>query len=318
MVVLPPSSDCLDRERANSTVLTEVFLYYCILFDVLVLLSVLLVNCLVITAIVKYRRYHTGTVRTYNSGASMKFVVNLAVSDLLTGAGVFILALTRYWCGFNELFCGNRYLCLMKFVPSFFGQVSSGLNLIAIAIDRYIAVFRSFRYRTIMTDRTCHITILVLWVVAFIITHSLYFWNMWGPQKECTLENVTPLSFILFVDSFFHLIVLVLVGGIHYKLHRKACESSSQQILFRDAKTNIKSLKLVILVIGVYFFCWLPLSLLHIIGAVTRREESVYFYYAIRIVQPLRNMYIVINPFIYAWKNLEVRDSIKWFFKKQR
>lgn len=148
----PVSNECLDRHRVNVTAVNEALLYYQVVSDVVLTISIILTNSLLILAILQYRKKYKGSIRIYNSSSSMKFVVNLAFSDLCMGLAVGFYALTHYSCDINLVF-RSKYLCIFKFVPTCLAQINSSLCLIAIAVDRYIAVFRSFQYRTIMTDR---------------------------------------------------------------------------------------------------------------------------------------------------------------------
>lgn len=149
----PLSDECLDRPHVNTTVGDETFLYYRVAVDFTLSILVVITNMVLIVAIVEYREHYKGTIRLYNSSASMKFVINLAASDLSMGLAVLLYATTQYSCDVNEYIKSLGRLCVCKYIPPLFAQINSSLSLIAIAADRYIAVFRSFQYREIMTDR---------------------------------------------------------------------------------------------------------------------------------------------------------------------
>ncbi|XP_054167306.1 octopamine receptor Oamb-like [Oppia nitens] len=103
------------------------------------------------------------------------FIVSLAVADLLVGIAVIPYSLSLeildVWI-FGELWCQgwlvtDVWLC-----------TASILNLCAISIDRYLAVTRPVRYRSMMTSKRAKIVIACVWVVSFIICFPpLVGWN---------------------------------------------------------------------------------------------------------------------------------------------
>lgn len=149
----PISDECLDRAHLNTTIGAETFLYYRVTLDLGLTSLIIITNSVLIAAIVRYRKHYKGTIRIYNSSAAMKFVVNLAAADLSMGIALLMYATTQYSCDVNDVFKSYEQLCMFKFVPSSFAQINSSLSLIAIAVDRYISVFKSFQYRSIMTAR---------------------------------------------------------------------------------------------------------------------------------------------------------------------
>lgn len=145
---------CLDRSHVNATLGGAPFLYFRLTFDVLLTISVLFLNATLILAITLYRSNYRGSVKVSDSSASMKFVLLLALSDILVGLSYPFYLVPHYLCAVNDFLRANQLLCMMKFVPSCFSGSMSNLSLIAISVDRYIAVVHPLQYRRILTDRS--------------------------------------------------------------------------------------------------------------------------------------------------------------------
>lgn len=132
------------------------------LIDVLVIFG----NLLVMVAVLCSTKLRTVT--NY-------FVVSLAVADLSVGIIVLpysiVLEVLEVWI-FGHTWCQiwlavDVWLC-----------TSSILNLCAISVDRYLAITRPVRYRSLMSSRRAKLLIVAVWVIAFVICFPpLVGWN---------------------------------------------------------------------------------------------------------------------------------------------
>ncbi|KAI1306025.1 Octopamine receptor 1 [Halotydeus destructor] len=103
------------------------------------------------------------------------FIVSLALADLLVGIAVLPYSVTHdvldVWI-FGEVWCQgwlvvDVWLC-----------TASILNLCAISVDRYLAVTRPVRYRSMMTSRRAKMVIIAVWLLSFLICFPpLVGWN---------------------------------------------------------------------------------------------------------------------------------------------
>lgn len=137
-------------------------------FLVLGLINVLVIfgNLLVMVAVLASTKLRTVT--NY-------FVVSLAVADLSVGIIVLpysiVLEVLEVWI-FGHTWCQiwlavDVWLC-----------TSSILNLCAISVDRYLAITRPVRYRSLMSSRRTKLLIVAVWVTAFVICFPpLVGWN---------------------------------------------------------------------------------------------------------------------------------------------
>ena len=114
-------------------------------------------NLLVVAAV-----WTTAKLRTVTNN----FIVSLAVADFLVGVLVLPFSnaneVLRYWV-FGTLWC-NVWLAVDVWLCT-----ASILNLVAISLDRYLAISRPFRYHDLMTPKRGKILVALVWVISFLI-----------------------------------------------------------------------------------------------------------------------------------------------------
>nr|UYI00194.1 octopamine receptor 1-like protein [Neoseiulus barkeri] len=123
-------------------------------------------NVLIIAAVLASNKLRTVT--NY-------FVISLAVADLLVGLTVMPYSITL------EVFRAwpfGGYFCKIWLAVDVWLCTSSILNLCAISIDRYLAITRPMKYRTLMSSKRARLLIVLVWVTAFLICFPpLVGWN---------------------------------------------------------------------------------------------------------------------------------------------
>lgn len=105
--------------------------------------------------------------------ATNYFLVSLAVADILVGCLAIPFAITIS-IGIHLDFYGCLFLACFVLVLT----QSSIFSLLAIAIDRYLAVKIPLRYKELMTGKTAREIIAILWILSFVIGLIPFFgWN---------------------------------------------------------------------------------------------------------------------------------------------
>ena len=143
-------------------------------------------------------------------------------------------------------------------------------------------------------------------IFSIISSGVLFFWNYWEEGTYCDFEDTVPQYYVIALGVVCHGAILIIVSGIHYRLHQKATSIS---------KRNAKSAKTVGLVTGVYFLSWTPYSIILMVKSTTKTTSPLFdliFQLTFRV--SYANSFL--NPFIYAWRNAEIRAALLWFIKK--
>ncbi|RWS31057.1 putative G-protein coupled receptor No9-like protein [Leptotrombidium deliense] len=167
-----------------------------VIICVIINVAVIAGNILVIVAV-----FFSSKLRTITNF----FIVSLAVSDLLLGVAILPYSLplhvhfTRNKPSLTLLFqvfdvwIFGEVWCMGWLVIDVWLSTASILNLCAISVDRYLAVTRPVRYRSIMTSRKAKLMIAAVWIASFIICFPpLLGWNNQGSliiQDKLPLEN---------------------------------------------------------------------------------------------------------------------------------
>lgn len=253
------------------------------------------------------------------------FVVSLAVADIAVG----VLAIP-FAIAISTGFCSNFYGCL--FIACFVLVLtqSSIFSLLAIAIDRYIAIKIPLRYNSLVTGKRARGIIAICWLLSIIIGltpmmgwHSSV--NTTPPTSSpvicdagymnCLFESVVDMSYMVFFNFFGCVLVpLLLMFGIYLSIFMAA----RHQLKLIELKVvhgeksrstlqkEVQAAKSLAIIVGLFAVCWLPL---HIINCFTlfcpKCKHPPLWIMNFAILLSHGNS--VVNPFIYAYRIREFR-----------
>ena len=231
-------------------------------------------------------------------------LLSLAVADFLTGAvsqPLFICE--KLLMLFN---CTSPVLCVIQSLKKLFmiGLFEATVvNLSLASLDRYVAVFYSFRYVELVTNSRVVKVFLAAW--AFVIGLAIV--NVINLTVYVPLIIIIPPNMLLICILYFRIFKEI------RRLEANPVVSANEAEEQRKARER-KSAKTVAMVLGVLLICYLPMLSFLAFFVVQRfgfRKTEVL------IIQ--RNLYIAItftalnsslNVFIYYWKNTEIRSAI--------
>ncbi|RXM95136.1 Adenosine receptor A2a [Acipenser ruthenus] len=266
------------------------------------------------------------------------FVVSLAVADIAVGVLAIPFAIT-----ISTGFCAHFHGCL--FIACFVLVLtqSSIFSLLAIAIDRYIAIKIPLRYNGLVTGQRAKGIIAICWVLSVIIGLTpMLGWNKCTSEATnsstqvnpikctddrmmpCLCENVVTMDYMVYFNFFaFVLVPLLLMLGIYLRIfmaarHQlqlielKAIQGEKCRSILQKEVHAAKSLAIIV---GLFAVCWLPL---HIINCFTYfcpqcpRPPAWLMYLAII----LSHGNSVVNPFIYAYRIREFRQTFRKIIRR--
>uniref|UniRef100_A0A8D0GSX4 Sphingosine-1-phosphate receptor 2 n=1 Tax=Sphenodon punctatus TaxID=8508 RepID=A0A8D0GSX4_SPHPU len=252
---------------------------------------IILENLLVLVAVFRNKKFHY---------AMYIFIGNLAFSDLLAGSA-FIA---------NILLSGPKTFHLTPvewFVregTAFATLAASVLSLLAIAIERHVAITKVKRYNS---DKNCRMMLLIgaCWVISAIIGGlPILGWNCICDLPGCS--NVLPLyskryiSFVVIVFTVILFSIVILYAHIYCIVRSSHAELASAQTL--------ALLKTVTIVLGAFIVCWLPAFVILLMDTYCAAKSCPILYKA-NYFFAFATLNSAINPIIYTLRSKDMRKE---------
>ncbi|XP_008282370.1 adenosine A2a receptor a [Stegastes partitus] len=270
------------------------------------------------------------------------FVVSLAVADIAVGVLAIPFAIV-----ISTGFCSNFYGCLFMACFVLILTQSSIFSLLAIAIDRYIAIKIPLRYNSLVTGQRARGIIAICWVLSIIIglTPMMGWHNLSQSSNstcppdqmkqsdnntcspglmECKFESVVNMKYMIYFNFFgCVLIPLLLMLAIYlcifmaarYQLKLIEVKAVHGEKSRSTLQKEVQAAKSLAIIVGLFAVCWLPL---HIINCFTvfcpQCDRSPLWVINVAIILSHANS--VVNPFIYAYRIREFRQTFRKIIRR--
>ena len=213
---------------------------------------------------------------------------SLACSDV--AVGLFSQPLYAFflinWLRLDNPRCNTQQV---RTISSSLFSAASFLGVVAISVDRFLAVHLHLRYQELVTHRRVVIVVIAIWVYSVFVSLVI----LWGLLS--TRDLIRSIS-----AAFGFIITLVVYIRIYQTVRRHKNHIQSMQIRDEAQSEEIKNLTVLIKsTVGIFYvylvflICYLP-------------------YLICMAVIPLTLMYLnsSLNPVIYCWKMRHVRHAI--------
>ena len=229
-------------------------------------LWIILLNCLLINTLIKFRAHFDVT---------DTFIHSLAVTDTLIGL------LLLYNSTYNIINFQNLYECLIRFGLIHAMLINSTGHVLLLTINRYIKIVKPLVYRQIF--KKWRIILLSGSVWCFSLTFGLSPLLGWrnkdiqntddSTHTVCRYFGVTKPEYII-VNVSLYWIPLITMILLYTHMGRIACRHSKQITsqerrgsTFPDSRMfdsrSWRFTKTVLIIIGVYFSCWMPAGMIY-------------------------------------------------------
>lgn len=267
-------------------------------------------NVLVCAAVGLNRKLHTVT--NY-------FLVSLAIADALVGALAIPCAiLTDMGIPRNDL-----YLCLLMLSVLIMLTQSSIFSLLAVAVERYVAIFLPFHYHSTMTPRNALLVILVTWVLAFLIgLVPLMGWHKTPAESGfCFFVTVVDMTYMVYFNFFACVLVPLVVMFLIYaqifitvkrQMRRIAADRGAHGTGEADIKKEMKTATSLFLVLFLFTVCWIPLHIINCFLLLCPTCQVPLPLLLTAIILSHANS--AVNPFLYAYKMKSFREAFMGIF----
>ncbi|XP_028712917.1 adenosine receptor A2b [Peromyscus leucopus] len=256
------------------------------------------------------------------------FLVSLAAADVAVGLFAIPFAIT-----ISLGFCTDFYSCL--FLASFVLVLtqSSIFSLLAVAVDRYLAILVPLRYKSLVTGTRARGIIAVLWVLAFGIGLTPFLgWNSKdsvtsnctelgdGIMNEsccpvrCLFENVVSMSYMVYFNFFGCVLPpLLIMLVIYIKIFMVACEQLQRMEPMDHSRPTLQreihAAKSLALIVGIFALCWLPVHAINCVTLFHPALASAKPKWMMNVAILLSHANSVVNPIVYAYRNRDFRHT---------
>ncbi|CAL1535683.1 unnamed protein product, partial [Lymnaea stagnalis] len=285
---------------------TRDFIY--ITFEIVVGFVSVFSNSVVLAVIYRTPRLHTVT---------NVFMGNLALADVMVGISVTPCASLSY-VGLPH----NFYGCVL--INSILLMVTnvSILMLLAIAIERFIAIKEPFLYDRELTIKRAIFVNIFVWVLGLSLGMvPLAGWNTGYHEVEyCEFLDVMTLEYMVYFQFFglvllpmfimlFIYIYIIIIVRRHVRRSNAISEHVQGKPVHDHFKKDVKSASWLAIVNLLFAIFWLPINILNCISLFCPQCRFPISFLLVAIVMSHANS--CINPFLYAASNSRIERAIK-------
>lgn len=253
------------------------------------------------------------------------FLVSLAVADICVGAIAIPCAILTD-VGLPR---HNLYLCLLMLSVLIMFTQSSIFSLLAVAVERYMAIFMPFRYQVLMTQRNAALVILTTWLLAFLIgLVPLMGWHKTPPDSGyCFFVFVVDMTYMVYFNFFacvlaplviMFLIYAQIFVAVKQQVRRIVSEQGSgggregQARAAASMRREMKTATSLFLVLFLFTICWIPLHIINCFLLLCPHCPVPLELLLAAIILSHANS--AVNPFLYAYTMAAFRDTFKAIF----
>ena len=228
----------------------------------------------------------------------------LACTDLGVGLITQPLFLSFSWSTEHSKPCYYLVILLYTIGGTFCGV--SSLTVTTISVDRLLAMLLRLRYRQVVTLKRVRLALLLFWLLSSGVAMTMF-----HDLRLCTTLISIILSVCLMISTVCYVIIYRTlrqhqnqVQDIGY--HRELNKWDNPSNIARYKKTVSSALWVQLALLA----CYLPYGTVAAVFAMTRwRTASLDL--ALDATLTLLFCNSAVNPFLYCWKNKEIRNAVK-------
>ena len=272
------------------------------------------------------------------------FVACLAVADLLVGTFIGPAIVYGLSVDYKSLRDISIHFCRFMVWIDNLAIIASVFTLTFISFDRYLKISKPLQYRSRMTTSKSFKIIFIIWFISTALAtyaatpDSGANGILINAQFNCRADNTSSkevalgisLSVILFL---FIIVILTMYVRIFVVAHKRQKmlrngelgETSSGQSQRSVLGQDLKIVRMLLIVAGVFCLCWLPRAIWNLLRnnypnfldsnnrSSSHRYPRIIFQSLVRLLALFNSL---CNPIIYACVDQTYREAFKRLFKK--
>ena len=252
-----------------------------------------------------YAIYKTSTVpKTLKT-----LLLSLACSDV--AVGLFSQPLYTFflinWLRLHNPGCNTKQV---RTISNTLFSGASFLGVVAVSVDRFLAVHFHLRYQEVVTHRRVVIVVIGIWVKSTFVSLII----LWGLLSTRDLINTIIEAFSLIITFVVYIRIYITVRRHKNHIHSMQIRDEAQSEELKNLIVLIKSTVGIFYVYLVFLICYLP----HLICMAVIRIYGSSIVLKKLLLYSLTLMYLnsSLNPIIYCWKMRHIRHAIMDILRK--
>ena len=265
------------------------------IFNVILCYSTAILNCLAIHAVKK----------TASLSRPLKtLLLSLAISDLgigLLSQPFFVVLLSKSLQNVN---LGCTAYTVFTFVIIFFTSASL-FGVMAISLDRYMAVHLHLRYQELVTQTRVITGVILLWILSAILS----FIFLWIDPNMFALTFAIAATVCLVVTSLLYFKIYIVVRRHNFEIQKNQIHQERNNSHNDETSFARKYAVGTFYVYAVFLLCYLPhaFSLLAIVIGI---EPHIIMKGLYNFSLTITFLNSTLNPVVYCWKMRHIRHAI--------
>lgn len=242
------------------------------------------------------------------------YILNLAIADELFMLGLPFLAVQNALLSWPF----GSLMCRLVMTVDAINQFTSIFCLTVMSIDRYLAVvhpLRSSRWRQPRVAKAVNATV---WAVSFVVVLPVVvFADVLQDDGNCSIvwpepAEVWKAAFIVYTATvgFFGPLLVICMCYLLIVIKVRSSGRRVRATSIRRRKSERKITRMVVIVVAVFVFCWLPFYILNIVNLLVLLPGEFRGLYYFVVVLSYANS--CANPILYGF----LSDSFKRGFRK--
>ena len=236
-------------------------------------------------------------------------LLSLACSDV--AVGLFSQPLYTFflinWLRLHNPSCNTKQV---RTISNTLFSGASFLGVVAVSVDRFLAVHFHLRYQEVVTHRRVVIVVIGIWVKSTFVSLII----LWGLLSTRDLINTIIEAFSLIITFVVYIRIYITVRRHKNHIHSMQIRDEAQSEELKNLIVLIKSTVGIFYVYLVFLICYLP----HLICMAVIRIYGSSIVLKKLLLYSLTLMYLnsSLNPIIYCWKMRHIRHAIMDILRK--
>ena len=236
-------------------------------------------------------------------------LLSLACSDVAVG----LFSQPLYTFSLIKWLRLDNTSCITQQVATILGYLfstASFLGVVAVSVDRFLAVHLHLRYQELVTHRRVVVAMISIWVYSAFV--SLI--TLWGPNNALYLISTINAAFGFIITLVVYIRIYLTVRRHKNEIQSMQIRNEAQSEEIKNFTVLIKSTVGIFYVYLVFLICYLPLFIC--MAVIQFYGSSIVLKKLFLFLLTLVFLNSSLNPVIYCWKMRHIRHAIVDILRK--